>query len=314
MLWNVDPEDLPALALPKTGIDICDTPSVPWKRSHTTGERMKNLRKRLPIIAVTAVAMLATSGATTAAHASAPGDDACVGEALLFCEDFDQLSVGEASSLNWSVDASNGTLTVEPEVVEPQSAESRRLQQENQVLHVHTTDNGRAFLQVDDFASPNNRFFGRMWVRVDAFPTAPDWAHFTLVEVTGSGSSEIVRPIGGQYVPHLQRSLWGVGADGGPTGDWTNWRESAPVAEDVWQCFEWEIDGADNRVAMSIDGVDNPELTASTNSHGGSNVPFVLPTVDTVKIGWQLYQGGTTPGEFDLWIDNIALSAERLGC
>lgn len=105
-----------------------------------------------------------------------------------------------------------------------------------------------------------------------------------------------------------------MGADGGPTGDWTNWRESAPVTEDEWQCFEWKFDPTDNRVAVWIDGVANPELTASTTEHGGNDVPFVLPTVDTVKIGWQLYQGGTTPGAFDLWIDDIALSTKRLGC
>jgi hypothetical protein len=179
---------------------------------------------------------------------------------------------------------------------------------------VHTEDNGRAFLRVDDLAAPGNHFFGRMRLRVDAFPTAPDWAHFTLVEATGSGSAEIVRPIGGQYVPTLDRSLWGVGADGGPTGDWTNWRESAPVTEDRWQCVEWELDAADNRVAVWFDGVANPELTASTAEHGGNPVPFILPVVNTVKIGWQLYQGGATPERFDLWIDDIALGAHRLGC
>jgi len=36
--------------------------------------------------------------------------------------------------------------------------------------------------------------------------------------------------------------------------------------------------------------------------------------VDTVKIGWQLYQSGTTPGGFDLWIDDVALGTRRLGC
>jgi hypothetical protein len=234
-------------------------------------------------------------------HPAQPAVSVCGGSGVLFCEDFDSLPTGGASSLNWGIDANNGTLMVE------QGDESN-------VLHVHTLDNGQAFMRVDDFAAPDNHFFGRMRLRVDAFPTAPDWAHFTLVEATGTGSTEIVRPIGGQYAPTVGKTMWGIGADGGPTGDWTNWRESAPVTEDAWQCFEWELDPADNRVQVWIDGVANPDLVATTDEHGGNAVPFVLPAVNTVKIGWQLYQGGTTPDHFDLWIDDVVLSTTREGC
>jgi hypothetical protein len=33
-----------------------------------------------------------------------------------------------------------------------------------------------------------------------------------------------------------------------------------------------------------------------------------------VKIGWQLYQTGTTPKTFDVWLDDIALADSRIGC
>jgi hypothetical protein len=250
----------------------------------------------LPAVASLAAALLAGPAApATAAHRG------CAGPGVLFCENFDRLPPGGASSLDWGLDTRDATMTVEKT-------------RTSKVLHLHTVGNGRAFLRVDDFAAPGNRFYGRMRLRVAAFPTAPDWAHFTLVEATGTGSAEIVRPVGGQYVPTLGRSLWGIGADGGPTGDWTNWRESAPTRAGAWQCVEWQLDATDNRVTVWIDGVANPDLTASTTVHGGNNVPFVLPAVNTVKIGWQLYQGGTTPDHFDLWIDDIALSTQRLGC
>jgi hypothetical protein len=258
---------------------------------------MRNL-----IAAAATVLTLGAAAAGVPADAAGPAHHGACVRTLLFCEDFERLPPGGPSTLNWGVDTRNGTLTVE------------RAGRHNQVLHVHTVDNGRAFLRVDDFAAPGNRFYGRMRLRVDAFPTAPDWAHFTLVEATGAGSPEVVRPIGGQYAPTVPGVFWGVGADGGPTGDWTNWRESAPAVEDRWQCFEWTLDPADNRVAVWIDGTANPELTASTTEHGGNDVPFVLPAVNTVKIGWQLYQAGTTPGQFDIWIDDIALSSRRLGC
>jgi hypothetical protein len=261
----------------------------------------------LTTVAAGAAALLAAMP-TAAAPASGGPSGSCSRGGTLFCEDFEQLDTGGAASLRWGIDTRAGTLTVERRATTPHGARG------NKVLHVRTQDNGRAFLRVDGFAAPGNSFYGRMRLRVDAFPTAPDWAHFTLVELTGGGSTEVVRPVGGQYVPTLGRSLWGIGADGGPTGDWTNWRESAPTRADVWQCVEWRVDAADNRVEVRFDGVADPELTASTNAHGGNDVPFVLPTVDTVKIGWQLYQGGTVPGRFDLWVDDIALSTQRLGC
>lgn len=234
--------------------------------------------------------------------------DSCAVASLLFCENFDALPVGEARSPAWGVDLDRGTLTVEqPAKVPP-----------NRVLHVHTDNNGRARLVVEDFAAPNNSFFGRVRIRVDALPTAPDFAHYVFVEATGSEpGGEIVRPLGGQLIPLDSgggQNRLGIGADGGPTGDWTDHRESAPAAEDQWQCFEWEMDASDNRIAVWIDGVANPELTVSTKQHGGNQVDFVFPAFDTVKLGWALFQADPTPPSYDVLMDDIALGAQRVGC
>jgi hypothetical protein len=253
-------------------------------------------------LALGAVAVMVMSGAVPAsAGASGAGRGGCARQTTaLFCEDFERLPTGGAASLKWGIDTKHGALTVE-----------RR--GGDKVLRVHTEENGRAFLKVDDFAAPGNSFFGRVRVRVAAFPTAPDWAHYTLIEATGQGA-EIVRPLGGQYVPTVDKALWGVGADGGPTGDWTNWRESAPSVAGRWQCVEWEADASDNRISVWIDGVAQPDLTVTTTEHGGNPVDFVFPRFDTVKIGWQLYQGDPTPSAYDVWYDDITLASKRVGC
>jgi len=248
-----------------------------------------------------------------------PIDGSCTAESLLFCEDFEALPVGEANSPDWGVDLEGGTLTVEREPVggDVESEESEE-NTTNQVLHVRTDDNGRARLVVENFAAPDNSFFGRVRLRVDALPTAPDFAHYVFVEATGpEPGSEIVRPLGGQFIPLDEgggENRLGIGADGGPTGDWTDHRESAPAAEGQWQCFEWEMDASDNRIAVLIDGVDNPELTVSTDQHGGNPVDFVFPTFDTVSFGWQLFQADPTPPSYDVLMDDIALGTERVGC
>lgn len=247
----------------------------------------------VPLTAVPAASASDQLGARTCAKAN-----------LLFCEDFQSLPVGGASSLHWGVDTKHGTLTVE-----------RGGRQGQKVLRVHTEGNGRAFLKVDDFAAPGNSFYGRVRLRVNAFPTAPDWAHYTLIEATGEGP-EIVRPLGGQYAPppHGDAAFWGVGADGGPTGDWTNWQTTTPSIAGTWQCVEWHMDATDNRISLWFDGTAKPELTVSTREHGGNPVDLTFPRFDTIKLGWQLYQGNPTPAGYDLWMDDIALSTQRVGC
>lgn len=257
------------------------------------------MRKWLSSAALAALLSVVALPAAAAPGPARGGPHTCDRPGLLFCEDFQRLPVGAGTSLAWGVDTRNGSLAVERD---------RRGQK---VLHARVEGNGRAFLKVDDFAAPGNSFYGRTRVKVAAFPTAPDWAHYTLIEATGDGP-EIVRPLGGQYVPPLRRTLWGVGADGGPTGDWTNWRESAPSEAGRWQCVEWRMDAADNKVELWFDGVAKPDLTVSTRDHGGNQVDFLFPRFDTVKIGWQLYQ--PNEGSYDIWYDDIALGAERIGC
>ncbi|WP_241562157.1 hypothetical protein [Streptomyces hoynatensis] len=286
------------------------TPSVPSPRPPAGPSAARRVRRAL--LGALLLATFATGAATaapggTAAHGR--GHGACSRDAsLLFCEDFESLPRGGATSLDWGVDTERGTLTVE--------RERGRGHRQGQVLHVHTEDNGHAFLEADGFSAPGNSFFGRMWLRVAAFPTAPDWAHFTLVEATGEGDGSVVRPIGGQYVPEVDggTALWGVGSDGGPTGDWTNWRASAPAAAGEWTCVEWEQDASDNRISVWLDGRAQPDLTVTTTEHGGNPVDFVFPRFDTVRIGWQLYQAGSAPGSYDVLLDDVALATHRLGC
>lgn len=280
--------------------------------------------RRAVALAATAATLAASALALGASGASAgsgtdevdrPGRGGartvCADESLLFCEDFERLPVGGAASMRWGIDTRAGTLTVE-KVRTGQPGRQSRHARHAQALRVHTADNGRAFMVIP-VDPPENSFYGRIRVRVDAFPTAPDWAHYTLVEASGEGAG-VVRPIGGQYAPTVPGVFWGVGSDGGPTGDWTSWQESSPSVADRWQCVEWQLDASDNRVQVWIDGDLQEELTVDTETAGGADVPFVFPDFGEVKVGWQLYQGGTTPAEFDLWLDDVAFGTEQIGC
>jgi hypothetical protein len=225
----------------------------------------------------------------------------CDGSAF-FCEDFEGLALGAVqANADFTPSTANGTLSIDSAIARGQRS-----------LHVQTQGNGRAAIQLNGFTPPNNSFFARMYVQAQAFPTAPDYAHFTLVEATGTGAG-LIRPIGGQFIPGMG-TLWGAGSDAGPTGDWTNWRASAPTVAGRFLCIEWEMNSADNNINVWIDSQAKTELSVSTRSHGGSAADFVFPRFNNLWIGWQLYQGGSTPNQFNLWFDDIVFSTRRVGC
>lgn len=256
---------------------------------------MAFLRKAAAALSATAALLLAIPPTASATPVSRP---------TLAHENFDRLPLGPVSQGHgWTTDVSDGTLTVTPGTTGRPGHE----------LRLHTEGNGRAFLVFPGLTAPGNSYWARLRLRVDAFPTSPDWAHWTLAEASGSDSPTLVRPLGGQYAPTDHGNFWGVGSDLGPTGDWTSWKTSAPATAAKWQCVEFHLDARDNRVTVYFDGVEQPDLTVSTNQHGGTADPFTFPSFDKLKLGWQLYQADPTPSSYDIRMDDIAVSTRRVG-
>jgi hypothetical protein len=235
----------------------------------------------------------------------APAGPGC-GPSAFFCEDFEDLAVGAAQqNAAWRPE---GNASIDG--VASQGARALRLQ-----------PNGGQFARITlaNFSAPNNSLFGRMFLRIEALPAAPNFAHWVVVEATGTGSSERVRPLGGQYIEigdrNIRSNFWGIGADGGPTGDWTHWDNGGLVEARAatYQCIEWRMNGADSAIDVWIDEQFQPSMSVSRDNNP-RNIPFVFPTFNNMTIGWGVFQGGTTPGQFDVHIDDIVLSSERAGC
>jgi hypothetical protein len=269
-----------------------------------------------------AVAACGSAPGSGTSDAPASGDDAATGDALvgqdaqqalcarsglLFCEDFEALPIGAATSSAWTTESAMGQLTIDATHARGQHA-----------LELAINGNGRARLQ-KSLALPSNSAWGTMHAWVSGFPTAPDYAHYTLVELAGSGNTSLIRPIGGQYAPaggatNPAGSFWGIGSDGGATGDWCNWRRTAPSVGGQWVCLEFHLDASNNAIDVYVDGVAKPELSVTRTNHGGNQVDLVFPTFDRIWFGWWLYQTNPTPSTYNVWLDDIALGTSRLGC
>jgi hypothetical protein len=237
------------------------------------------------------------SGAPTA------GNGTCGADAL-FCEDFEDLAVGAvANNAGFEIDNGGATLSIDGTVA-----------QGSRSLHIASTGSAFGFIRTT-FNPPGNSFFGRVRLRVQSFPTAPNYAHFILVEATGTGSNGLVRPVGGQFIEGQgETALWGVGNDRGSSGDWTSWQPSAPAVSGEWICYEWQMRAADNNIDVWLDGVAQPALSvSSTMRRDYNNGPaFAFPTFQSIRFGWWLFQ--PNDGMRDVWLDDIAIAPTRIGC
>lgn len=245
-----------------------------------------------------------TSGGSTSSGGSGSffGDSRCNGDFLL-CDGFEDASIDTAK---WTV-TQEGTTTLG--ITTDQAARGA------QSVHIQTT-NGFGYLKnTSVFPLTQNDYYGRMFLRVARYSTVA-WAHWTVAEAAGNGDGSLIR-VGGQYKTDASKNRWGIGSDGGPTGDWTTHDtdpDGAPQEPplDTWTCLEWFHGGSSHETKFFTDGVEHPSLATTTDEHGGNAVPYMLPEFTSLWFGWYQYQDD--PQAFDVWIDEVAIDDERIGC
>jgi hypothetical protein len=230
------------------------------------------------------------------------GDSRCTSD-FTFCEDFEG---GALDTDIWEPSTSGGP---EPAVDDTRAARG------DGALHVTTEDYGFAFVTVrEPFPMADNTYYARMFVYFTALPTEPIDGHWS-VSVGLEDGNEAEARIGGQFDGDINR--FGVGSDHGPTGDWTRVDEDAPseVPEGEWICLEWLNKGDTDEGRVWINDVEHPSLQTSATDHDGDDTQeYLLPEFDSAWFGWWHYQTGTNPPEFDVWIDEIVIDDERIGC
>lgn len=225
-----------------------------------------------------------------------PGDDffgesRCSDE-FLFCDGFES----ETLAADWR-----------PQGTRPTFDDSRKARG-NRSAHFQAEGHGLSILR---FTLEEPTYYGRMFIYLEALPTAPRWAHWTVAAATGTGVDAEIR-VGGQFDGETNR--FGVGTDHGPTADWTllsEEQDSVPL--DTWVCVEWLHDSANNETRFWSDEVEHTSLHTTLTEHGGEG-DYELPAFTEVFVGWWQYAMDPTPASFHLWVDEVAFATERIGC
>jgi hypothetical protein len=228
---------------------------------------------------------------------------------VLLCDDFES---GTLNTALWKVKSQAPTF------------DSTRAARGSTSVHFHTTATGVSGIETSKIFPANlDTYYGRLFVYFAPLPTSPQWAHWTIVGANPTSASSIKGEIrvGGQFDGTINR--FGVGTDGGPTGDWTNLDNdkmggSTKVPEGQWICIEWMHNGDSDETRFFWDGVDHPSLdtTMTTKHQGNASVQYTLPDFASVWVGFWNYDQGKTvvPDHFDVWIDEVALDSARIGC
>ena len=231
------------------------------------------------------------------------GASRCAAAGVMLCEDFES---GTLDTQTWK------TVGTAPVIDTVQAARG------NHALHVHLNSNGPSYIkETKTFPALAGNYYARAFVYFTHLPTTGmTYAHWTAF--ASSTSIGEIR-ISGQY--QNGKNKFGVGTDSGMnpagTGDWTtndNDPAGAPrtVPTGEWLCIEWQHDSANDVTRFWWDATEHPSLMTTATMHGGNANPYAIPDITAAWFGWQEYQ--TSTQEFELWVDEIAIDAQRIGC
>lgn len=233
------------------------------------------------------------------------GASRCAQAGVKLCDDFES---GTLDAATWSAVGSS-----KPVVDGMQHARGAK------ALHVTITGNGGSYVrETKTFPATNNTYWARMFVWFESMPGPPmTYSHWTFAAATGTQVAGEIR-LGGQL--QNGKNLFGVGTDNrtaSGTGDWTTSDKDpgntpAAVPTKQWLCVEWLHAGQTNETRFFLDAVEHPSLHTTATKNGGNGKPFVLPQFDALWVGWNEYQPATQ--KFEMWIDEIALDDQRIGC
>jgi hypothetical protein len=217
------------------------------------------------------------------------GPSRCATAGVQLCEDFENgldatlwtiRKVGDATVAVDDVHAARGT----------------------KALHLSTATGGSKnfgyITEKTTFPATNNTLYGRMFVWFDD-PLTTD-GHFTLAEGAGSGTAAVIR-FGGQY------KVFGVGTDGGDSGDWTD-KDNQLIPTQTWICAEFEFKGDTHEFFAWWD---DTERTALHRGPSDGHAGFTMPQFNSLWFGWWMYNLAEPQ---DLWIDEIAVDFKPIGC
>lgn len=237
------------------------------------------------------------------------GDSRCTGD-FLFCDDFEsEQAGGKPDQSVWSAPFGQWP-----------TVDGARAARGSKSLHFQFASGTPGHIEEKKgFPASNNSFYGRMFVWFKDLPTSTN-AHWSIA-VARAGGNEV--RVDGQPPKAGEASRLGFGSVGkDDSGEW-DWHTpgeeaSTVVRNGAWMCIEWQLKGDTNETRMWIDDVEQSSLHLTSTEYrrgdGEGGRSWVFPQFEALRIGAWTYQADATPSMIDLWIDEVAIDDQRIGC
>ncbi len=214
-----------------------------------------------------------------------------------FCDSFEDGSDG-ASPPGWS---KNANITLD----------ATHVARGKKAVHVRTGGlaAGNLISRGGIFPPGKTTIFGRMFLWIDKRPQAGALVHWTLAEVRGSGGPTI-RTLGGiaqNAFSGRNNLMFNIDPGGGERST----EDSFPfpiVIDKTWHCLEFMLTRGDKDESKIWW---NEEFRPRLSYLGTWGPRFKFPVFSQLAIGFATYQNA---GDFEVWIDELALDDQRLGC
>jgi len=259
-------------------------------------------------VRLASVLVTATATISGAVHAVPP--------VLDFGDDFEAHADGQLPGAPWKEETYKSGAVI---VVDQRHAFSGR-----QAMHVLTpagADYRRGYVAIhlhDPLPQLQAGFFGRAMVWLDAAPGTQE-VHWTLLQGEGRSADD-------RY-----NSIYRLGLEQrGGTQLMANFETTPPLRTDCrqqssrrlpvrrWACVEWQFAVVSNELQFWIDGKPITHVVnraVAADACRGSDLAgqwLAPPRFDSLYLGFERY--GNTSSDQNLWIDDVALSRQRVGC
>ncbi len=265
-----------------------------------------------------------TSGGGNATSSTSTGVvDPCAN--TLFCDDFEGYAAGSPPGGKWNNNAYQGSIAVD-------TGRSHSGKNAVKISADAVPDYRSVMIEIAGagvLPVSGNVVYGRMMFYLESAPEGT--VHWTFIAgsgpIAGKGYSAVYR-YGGQ-IPVTQNGAF-VGSElmanyetpdsyqsppVGPGSDCWLHANQKVVPVGAWTCAEWAFDGPNNSMRFWLDGTEVKDLAMTGTGEGCVHQPatfeWTAPSFESMAVGWESYQMDDARV---IWIDDVALGTQRIGC
>ncbi|MFL5303698.1 MAG: hypothetical protein ACJ8F1_00725 [Polyangia bacterium] len=227
----------------------------------------------------------------------------CAGKTYKLCEDFESSTAG-AIPTGWTVfKGYNGKTNATDQAVATDAAHSGSKALKSIAASQGT---GRVQKALSSLGATANKPWGRMFYKVQS-PSAVDNTHVlhtTFLSLMGGSTEDRVVDTVETQGAHTHQWLFNTPDDACCTSSPYNW-----TFDDAWHCAEWYVDLTTKSYRFFSDSKEVTEIAFANRS----NAEMPASYTDLI-LGATYYQTDTLTGPFTMWIDDLAIDDNQIGC